>query len=57
MKMRDVCRIALHNLWYNKSRTLFTEVIITIVSALIMTISLLGISFFKNYENVNALRL
>lgn len=57
MKMRDVCRIALHNLWYNKSRTLFTVVIITIVSALIMTISLLGISFFKNYENVNALRL
>ena len=36
MKFGDVFKIALHNLWHNKSRTVLTVIIVTIVSSLIM---------------------
>ena len=53
MKLRDVFKIALHNLWYNKSRTILTVIIVMVVSTLIMTLCLFGINFMQNQIDVN----
>ncbi len=55
MKFRDVFAIALHNLWNNKSRTVLTVIIVTVVSTLIMALCLLGIAFTQNQIDVNTL--
>ncbi len=53
MKFGDVFKIALHNLWHNKSRTVLTVIIVTIVSSLIMALCLLGIAFIQNQTDVS----
>lgn len=55
MKQIDSFKIAAHNLWNNKSRTILTVIIVTIVSALIMVLLLLGIAFADNQVKVNKL--
>lgn len=53
MKFGDVLKIALHNLWNNKSRTVLTVIIVTIVSSLIMALCLMGIAFVQNQVDVS----
>lgn len=53
MKFGDVLKIALHNLWNNKSRTVLTVLIVAIVSSLIMALCLLGIAFIQNQVDVS----
>ena len=53
MRIRDIFKIALHNLRYNFSRTALTVIIVAIVSSLIMTICLFGTTFYRNVIDVN----
>ena len=55
MRQIDSFKIAAHNLWNNKSRTVLTVIIVTIVSALIMALLLIGIAFANNQVKVNKL--
>lgn len=55
MKQIDSFKIAAHNLWNNKSRTVLTVIIVTVVSALIMALLLIGIAFANNQVKVNKL--
>lgn len=48
MRFFDAWKIAFHNMRVNKSRTVLTIVIVLIVSSLMMTLCLFGISFYKN---------
>ncbi len=52
MKFFDAFRIALHNLWQNKSRTILTIIIVIVVSALIMAMCLIGTNFISNNERM-----
>lgn len=52
MKFFDAFRIALHNLWQNKSRTILTIIIVLVVSALIMAMCLIGTNFISNNERM-----
>ncbi len=52
MKFFDSFRIAVHNLWQNKSRTLLTIIIVLVVSALIMAMCLLGTNFISNNDRM-----
>lgn len=48
MRFFDAWKIAFHNMRVNKSRTILTIFIVLIVSSLMMTLCLFGISFYKN---------
>lgn len=52
MKFFDSLKIALHNLWQNKSRTVLTIIIVLVVSALIMAMVLIGTNFMDNNERM-----
>lgn len=54
MRFFDSFRIAVHNLWQNKSRTLLTIIIVLVVSALIMAMCLLGTNFISNNDRMLA---
>ncbi len=53
MKSIDVLKIAAHNMWVNKSRTILTVLIVAIVSTLIMVLLLIGTAFLENETNVS----
>ena len=53
MKIADIFKIAWHNLWNNKSRTLLTVIIVAVVSTLMMTILLFGTAFNENVVDFN----
>ena len=48
IRSADLVRLAMHNLWQNKSRTALTTVIVTVVSTLLMVVCVLGISILDN---------
>ena len=52
MKLIDRIKLAIHNLWHNKSRSLLTIVIVFVVSTLILIIMLMGINFFRNLNKL-----
>lgn len=49
----DTFKMALHNLWHNKSRTILTVVIVFVVSSLIMAMCLLGTNLLENQDRAN----
>lgn len=51
MKLSDVFRISFHSIFNNKIRTLITIVIVFIVSLLIMSISIIGLSFYYSINS------
>ncbi len=53
MKQIDSLKIAAHNLWNNKSRTVLTVIIVAVVSTLIMALLLIGIAFSQNQVAVD----
>ena len=48
IRAADIFRLSCRNLWQNKSRTALTVVIVAVVSALIMLVCVLGVSFLRN---------
>ena len=52
MQLIDRIKLALHNLWNNKSRSLLTVVIVFVVSTLILIIMLVGINFSSNLNKL-----
>lgn len=50
IRAADVFRLSCRNLWQNKSRSALTVVIIAAVSALIMLVCVLGVSFLNNMK-------
>ena len=53
MKLLDVMRIAFHNLWNNRSRTVLTVIIVMIVSTLIMIVCSFGLTLTRSIERLN----
>lgn len=53
MRFFDAWKIAFHNMRVNKSRTILTIFIVLIVSSLMMTLCLFGISFYENQLKFN----
>ena len=57
MKLLDKVKIATHNIINNKSRSILTIIIVTIVATLIMALSSFGILFNSNMMSVNQRKL
>ena len=57
IRAADVFRLSCRNLWQNKSRSALTVVIIAAVSALIMLVCVLGVSFLNNTVSYTHLTL
>ena len=55
MRFTDSLRIALHNLKINLSRSVLTVVIVSLISALIMSLLLIGIGFPQNRDDFGKL--
>lgn len=53
MRFWDSFKMALHNLWHNKSRSILTIAIVFVVSLLIMAMLLLGANFMTNQESAS----
>lgn len=48
IRTADIFRLSCRNLWQNRGRTALTVVIVAVVSALIMFVCVLGVSFLRN---------